>query len=134
MNGRCLCGAVQITAQDNVQMHACHCNMCRRWSSGPMLAVHSAPGVQIAGDEHITVFRSSEWAERGFCGTCGTHLFYRLLPTGEYFLSAGLFQNGPTMVLHEQIFIDEKPPGYDFANDTPKLTGAEIFAKFTPPG
>lgn len=41
---------------------------------------------------------------------------------------------GPAFTFQEQIFVDEKPADYDFANDTPKLTGAEVFAKFTPPG
>ncbi len=47
-------------------------------------------------------------------------------------MPAGLFQDGTEFTLREQIFIDEKPAGYDFANDTPKLTGAEVFAKYLP--
>ena len=29
--------------------------------------------------------------------------------------------------MKSQIFIDEKPEFYDFANETPKLTGKEVF-------
>ena len=29
-----------------------------------------------------------------------------------------------------QIFIDEKPNYYEFANDTPKMTGKQVFAQF----
>ena len=32
-----------------------------------------------------------------------------------------------------QIFIDEKPAYYDFANKTHNMTGAEVFAAFAPP-
>ena len=32
-----------------------------------------------------------------------------------------------------QIFIDEKPPYYDFANATKTMTGAEVAAAFAPP-
>jgi hypothetical protein len=133
MKGHCLCGAVTITAPDTSVMDACHCTMCRRWGGGPLLSVHCPADMQIEGREHIRAWRSSEWAERAFCGRCGTHLYYRLLSGGDYFaVPAGLFQDGTEFTLREQIFIDEKPAGYDFANDTPKLTGAEVFAKYLP--
>ena len=133
MKGFCLCGAVSITARDNPEMSACHCSMCRRWGGGPFLTVHAGADVQISGAHRIKVYRSSDWAERAFCDTCGTHLYYRLVPANEYVLPMGLFQDGPQFRFHEQIFVDEKPGTYDFANDTPKLTGAEVFAKFAPP-
>jgi len=67
-----------------------------------------------------------------FCGECGTHIFYRLLPTNEYFVPAGLFQNGIEFEFKEQIFIDMKPSYYEFANHTLNMTEAEVFAKFVP--
>ena len=94
MKGKCLCGSVSIIAQDNTQMIACHCAMCRRWGGGPMLTVHGGTDVEIAGVETITAFKSSDWAERAFCTKCGTHLYYRLIPANEYILSVGLFQDG----------------------------------------
>lgn len=75
-------------------------------------------------------YRSSEWAERGFCADCGTHLFYHLLPSNEYILPAGLFQN-ETFHLSSEIFIDEKPDFYQFANDTQKLTRQQVFEQFS---
>jgi hypothetical protein len=90
--------------------------------------------VRIAGSEHVTAFRSSDWAERAFCARCGTHLYYRLVPANEYIMAAGLFQDGVPFQLSEQIFVDEKPASYAFANDTSQLTGAEVFAKYAPPG
>jgi hypothetical protein len=89
--------------------------------------------VQIEGIEHLKVYQSSDWAERAFCGDCGTHVFYRLLPTQEHFLPAGLFQDVTDFEFTEQIFIDQKPSYYDFANQTMNLTEAEVFAKFAPP-
>ena len=76
-----------------------------------------------------TAYRSSDWAERGFCATCGTHLFYHLLPSDEYILPAGLFQD-QAFRLASQIFIDEKPDFYELRNDTPTLTGQQVFEQF----
>lgn len=132
MKGTRLCGAVSITAPDTTRMNACHCGMCRRWGGGPLLTVHCESGVHIEGTDRIIVYRSSEWAERAFCATCGSHLYYRLIPTGEYALCAGLFQDGTPFRLEEQIFIDRKPEGYTFANQTENLTEAEVFARYAP--
>jgi len=94
-----------------------------------MLAVHCGPGVAFSGRQAPARYRSSDWAERGFCATCGTHLFYHLLPTDEYIVPAGLFQDR-AFELTSQIFIDEKPAYYEFANHTPTLTGEQVFAQF----
>ena len=132
MKGRCLCGSVSIIARDNTQMSACHCAMCRRWGSGPMLTVDGGTDVKIVGAETITAFKSSDWAERAFCTKCGTHLYYRLIPANEYILSVGLFQDGTEFEFKEQIFVDKKPRSYDFANQTDELTEAQVFAKYAP--
>ncbi|MDX2099545.1 MAG: GFA family protein [Leptolyngbyaceae cyanobacterium bins.59] len=130
MDGKCLCGAITVKAPNKTHIDACHCGMCRRWGGGPALGISCGPEVQIEGQDKLKVFRSSDWGERAFCGECGTHLFYRLVPTGDYFLPAGLFQDGVEFEFTEQIFIDKKPSYYEFANQTVNLTEAEVFAKF----
>ena len=130
MQGKCLCGAIEISAEDQHEVSVCHCNMCRRWAGGPMFAVHCGANVEFHGAEPVR-YRSSDWAERGFCPHCGTHLFYHLLPTGEYALPAGLFQQ-TEFALDSQIFIDEKPAFYALANDTETLTGQQVFENFPP--
>lgn len=129
MKGSCLCGAIEVSAPDASKVGVCHCSMCRRWGGGPLLSVHCGKHVAFGGSRAPAAYRSSEWTERGFCPVCGTHLFYRLLPSDEYVLPAGLFQDRE-FEMSEQIFVDEKPGYYDFANRTPMLTGAEVFAKF----
>lgn len=129
--GRCLCGSVEITAQSmSPDVGACHCNMCRKWSGGPFLVVDCNTDVSIIGEENITSFSSSEWAERGFCSQCGTHLFYKLKQNGQYMVPAGLFDNMSDFKFDHQIFIEEKPEYYTFSNKTKNMTGAEAFAQF----
>ena len=94
-----------------------------------MLAVHCGPDVQFNGAENIAVYASSEWAERAFCRTCGTHLYYKLLATGEYFVPAGAFES-EDFVLGSQIYIDKKPSYYSFANQTPVLTEQQVIDQF----
>jgi len=91
MDGKCLCGAITVRTPNKKSVDACHCGMCRRWGGGPALGVACGSDVQIDGVDKLKVYKSSEWAERAFCGDCGTHMFYRLLATNEYFVPAGLF-------------------------------------------
>lgn len=128
--GSCLCGGVTLTAQAvNPNADACHCGMCRKWGGGPLLAVECGSKVSFTGEENIAIFDSSVWAERGFCRQCGTHLFYRLKESPRYAIPAGLLDSEGQLSLHQQIFIDEKPAFYAFANDTRNLTGEEVFAQ-----
>jgi hypothetical protein len=136
ITGRCLCGAVTFKADvAKREIDVCHCSMCRRWSSGgPSINLgHDGP-VEFSGSESIGLYKSSEWAERAFCKVCGSSLYYHLLGTDHYAFSAGALDDQSGLVLTQQIFIDEKPAYYDLANDTPKLTGAQVFAAFNSSG
>ena len=84
MKGQCLCGAITLTTPDQKTVDACHCGMCRRWGGGPALGVACGSDVQIDGGDKLITYRSSDWAERAFCGTCGTHMFYRVLATNDW--------------------------------------------------
>lgn len=131
--GSCLCGAVDISAKymsDSVG--ACHCSTCRRWGGGPLLAVECGSDVQVRGERYVSVYDSSDWAERGFCTKCGSHLFYRLKQDGSYIVPVGLFGDEHPFTFDHQVFIDEKPAYYGFAQRTTDMTGEEVFAKYAP--
>lgn len=131
--GRCMCGAVKFTATARKpSVVACHCDMCRRWSAGPFMAV-SCQTVDFEGAENVTRVRSSDWAERGFCSKCGSNLFYHVVENSDYQVAAGLFEDQSKMRLSLQVFTDVKPAFYDFANKTKMMTGAEVIALFAPP-
>lgn len=128
MNGKCLCGAVSFTAHDvDTNVHSCHCSMCRTWSGGP--AISAAVGsVDFSGEQNITRYQSSAWAERGFCKHCGTNLFYRMKQADHYIMWSGPFEDQTKFTLVGEIYIDEKPPTYSLAGDHQRLTGAEFLA------
>jgi hypothetical protein len=132
--GKCLCGSVSITVKSvNNSIGVCHCTMCRRWGGGPFMEINCGENVSFAGEDNISVFNSSDWAERGFCKKCGTHLFYKLKDGNQHMVPVGLFDIGEGMVFDQQVFIDQKPSYYCFLNKTENMTGAELFAKFAPP-
>jgi len=132
--GSCLCGAVHMTANHaGNNVGACHCKMCRRWGGGPFMEVSCGSDVTIDGEDFVSIYDSSVWAERGFCSKCGTHLFYRLKESRQHMVPVGLLEDDERLKFESQVFIDAKPDFYEFSNNTEDLTGAELFAKYAPP-
>ncbi|WP_318841326.1 GFA family protein [Pectobacterium brasiliense] len=114
------------------EVGVCHCGMCQTWGGGPLMAVECKdPAIKIEGEENITVWQSSEWAERAFCRVCGTHLFYRLRGTDAYEIPAGFFADEANKKMVTQIYIDNKPSYYSFAEKTPMLTEQEVIALYS---
>ena len=129
LSASCLCGAVKINAMiKSLEIGVCHCGMCRQWAGSPYFAIES-DNVTLSGDS-VKAYESSEWAERGFCGDCGTHLFYRMKGSETHYLPVGLFPTHQAMTMSHQIFIDSKPEYYSFEQKTVCMTGEEVMAQF----
>lgn len=120
LTGKCLCGAVRYTILKDVQeVDACHCHMCQAWPGGVFFGVQAGKDeVTLEGAENLTLFRSSDWAERGFCATCGSSMFYRITAPGamqgELHIGAGALDDWKALTLSSEIFIDRKPAAYAF--------------------
>jgi hypothetical protein len=133
LSGKCLCGAVRFTAApEKAEMGVCHCGMCRRWTGGVFLGVNCGSTVKVEGKDNLGVYVSSDWGERCFCKKCGSTLFWRLQNGRMTVVSAQAFDNPADFAFTSEIFIDEKPANYAFANQTHKMTGAEVMAMFAP--
>lgn len=129
--GQCLCGAVTVTADVGDRVRACHCDMCRRHTSGAFFSVETVAGsLTVTGP--VKTYQSSDWAERGFCATCGSTLWYGTLGDGVRNLAAGLFDNAADGTLAIEFFADRCPQGYALAGDHRKLTTQETIALFAP--
>jgi hypothetical protein len=78
IRGSCLCGAVRFESPAPVgPIEACHCVQCRKWT-GHFFANIELPRdrLVIHGADRITWHQSSPKVRRGFCGTCGSTLFF----------------------------------------------------------
>jgi hypothetical protein len=107
--------------------------MCRRWSGGAPFFAASTKSVTFESEDSLGRYRSSDWADRGFCKVCGTTLFYFLRPAQMYAMSVGAFDDATPFRLVRELFIDRKPGGYEIAGDHQRWTEAETFARLTPP-
>lgn len=81
VSGRCLCGDLRFDADLPSRWVAhCHCTMCQRAHGAAFvtwIGLDEA-GVRLQDPEQrLQWYRSSPEAERGFCGRCGSSLFFR---------------------------------------------------------
>lgn len=80
-SGRCLCGAVAFEVVGPLRdVILCHCVECRRWH-GHVCAATSARSedLRLVSDRGLRWIDSPEsdaHARRGFCGECGSSLFW----------------------------------------------------------
>lgn len=137
--GQCLCGAVKFTLRDvKTEFGGCHCKMCQRWTGSALLAITvPADTITIDGVENVKTYQSSEWAERSWCDKCGSGVWYRVTSPGPYggtyHVPVGLLDDPSGMTLKTEIFVDVRNPAFSYAEDTKKMTGAEVMAQFAPP-
>lgn len=122
--GGCLCGAVTFVATGPLRpVIACHCNQCRKTSGNFVTATAARrENVQIAGD--VTWFQSSAQARRGFCGTCGSNLFWDGADD-QLSIFAGVLEAPTGLQLIGHIYCAQKGDYYEIADGTPQFPGDE---------
>ncbi|MFC4729974.1 GFA family protein [Salipiger abyssi] len=128
--GGCLCGAVRYTAKSLGSFGVCHCEQCQRWAGSALFAVTVPQGdMVLKGAEHIRAFRSSDWASREFCGTCGSVLWYRydkgVDGAGDYEVTIGTLDNADGLEMQREIFVDQKPDCWALSGNHERMTRAE---------
>ncbi len=132
-----MCGAVRFEATDVPSTYGiCHCEMCRRWTGSAFVNVE-VPNASItwSNEPQIGTLQTSDWAERGWCRRCGSHLYWRMTETNDYSSTTdvplGLFDNPAGFTLSHEIYIDHKPDSFGFVGEGhKKLTRAECVEKF----
>ncbi|MFK7880246.1 GFA family protein [Roseobacter sp.] len=132
ITGRCLCGSVQITIAGTYDPRpgACHCRMCQRWSGGMFLCFEvQADAVTITGD--VARYPSSDFAERAFCPSCGSHLWMRDTGDAEnaYDFMPGLFDAARDWPMRSEIYTDQAMAAVQLSGDHRRATRAEYEQK-----
>jgi hypothetical protein len=123
--GGCLCGAVRYSVRGPLRgIIVCHCGQCRR-SHGHLSAYTSAAraDVMLEGAEALRWFATSARGRCGFCGTCGSSLFFE--PAGEprLAIAAGTLDqpSGLEIIGHE--YVADRADYEDTDRDRPAFPG-----------
>ncbi|MEM6386243.1 MAG: GFA family protein [Pseudomonadota bacterium] len=122
VEGSCLCGAVTYRVTGPLRpVIACHCQQCRK-TSGHHVAATSALRTDLTTSGQITWYRSSETARRGFCGVCGSNLFWDG-PGADISIFAGTLEEPTGLKLAGHIFCADKGDYYEIADGLPRADG-----------
>lgn len=128
--GRCMCGAVTYQADVSGAFSACHCKMCQRWASGLFMGVHSNGFELTSGQDVFTRFKSSDWAERGFCAKCGSNIYYHAVEHGHPTVALGTLDDTSGLNRKFEWYTDLEPQGLGRTDKTQARTQAETEAMF----
>jgi hypothetical protein len=123
-SGRCICGAVAFEVRGDLRdVLLCHCTECRRWA-GHVWAASAA----LFEELEFTEERGLRWidspdsahdARRGFCGECGSSLFWQV-PGGERISVAAGCLDAPTGIeTTGQIWTDSAGDYYELDESVP---------------
>lgn len=119
IKGSCLCGQISFSTPGPLRpVVACHCQQCRK-TTGHHVAATSAPRETINITGSVTWFKSSDTAQRGFCGTCGSQMFWDG-PGKNMSIMAGCIDGETGVTLAGHIFCADKGDYYDIADGLPQ--------------
>ena len=78
-SGSCLCGEVAFEISGPMRpVVNCHCIQCRKQTGHFLAATDCAMGdFKFTNETGLKWYRASETARRGFCGNCGSTLFWQ---------------------------------------------------------
>lgn len=114
VSGGCQCGAVRYHATEMLDnAHLCHCRMCQKAVGNIFAALVAAPNDKLEWTRgKPAVFKSSDHAERGFCGDCGTPLFYNSLDNGRINLTIGSLDHPEKFPPNMQMGTESRVPWF----------------------
>lgn len=114
--GGCLCGAVTYRVDGPLrQVIGCHCTQCRK-TSGHYVAATAAEDASLAvadPEGALTWYRSSESARRGFCGRCGSSLFWKHEKRSYTAIAAGTLEGETGLRTEAHIHTADKGDYYE---------------------
>lgn len=122
LTGSCLCGAVAFTIpSDRPAPEACHCVMCRKTTGHFFVSMEVAKkDVTMTGTDPVTWYDSSEKVRRGFCGKCGSTLFFEPNFHDWTAVALGCINEPITKPISRHIFTADKGAYYEILDGAPQ--------------
>jgi hypothetical protein len=85
----------------------------------------SAPSAHVewTKSDRLLWYKSSDTAERGFCGVCGGNLFWRQFGHAEMSITAGTLDTPTRLAVEQHIFVADKSDYYSIDDGVPQRDG-----------
>jgi len=119
INGACFCGAVKFQVTGPLRdVVNCHCGQCRQLygNFGSHTKVHN-DHIVVTKEDGLLWYRISEKTQRGFCGICGSGLFWKIDNQEATCIVAGCLECPSGLKTIGHVFVEEKSDFYEIADD-----------------
>jgi hypothetical protein len=122
--GGCLCGAVRYRSMARPPRGViCHCSICRRHSGAPALAFVHFP---LAAFAWLTAepswYRSSRYAQRGFCAACGSTVAMREeVLSDRVQICVGSLDDPNKVHIDDHVWTSERVAWFETKDDLPRF-------------
>ena len=128
VTGSCNCGGVSYSVSGQLrEVVACHCGQCRKQSGHFFAATNAADAdLQITDSGSLKWYPASDIAKRGFCGECGSALFWKRNGSDVTSILAGTMDgNAGGIKLDRHIFVEDKGDYYEINDGLPQHLQAD---------
>ncbi len=123
VEGSCLCGRVRFRVAGPLRpVVGCHCTQCRK-QTGHYLAATGTKlkYFELIEDRGLKWYEASDIARRGFCGDCGSTLFWQAHGADQIAIAAGSI-DGPTGIeTAAHIFVADQGDYYTLDKSLPQF-------------
>lgn len=123
LTGRCLCNVINYEIDAPFRdIMICHCTQCAQWTGHQVAATAVSPDRMrlTKGTNALRWYRSSDHAERGFCATCGSSLFWRRVSGDSISVMAGTLDDSANLRVSAHIFTSDQRGYVRSADAAPK--------------
>jgi hypothetical protein len=120
-SGGCMCGQVRYQVQGALRdIICCHCEQCRR-SSGHFVAATACrkANFRLLKQDTLKWFSVKPGARRGFCGACGSNLFFESVNGERISISAGSLDRPQGLKIAAHIYAAEAGDYYQIEAGVP---------------
>jgi hypothetical protein len=124
LKGSCLCGVIRFELSPPVRdVIVCHCGQCAKWAGYAVAATAVAPEnfKLLSGESELKWYAATDSAERGFCGRCGSSLFWRPADGSRISVLAGTLEPPTGLVTSAHIFVASKSDYYEITDGAPQF-------------
>jgi hypothetical protein len=117
--GGCHCGAVRFTVRGKLRdVLICHCSDCRRHHGHASAHTRCGEGDLVMQEARgLKWYDTSDTGSRGFCGECGSVLFFRRRGVGGMAINAGVLDPPTRLRTALHLYAPDKSDYYEIGDD-----------------
>lgn len=129
-----MCGSVRYEVHGPLRdVVGCHCSQCRRMTGHYMAATAAwLADFRVVSASELRWYSASAEARRGFCGRCGSTLFWEPVGGRHMSIAAGTLDDASGLRTVCHIFVADKGAYYELEPGVPRIADGNFTVALPP--